>query len=150
MTKSPSSISRHALAFDAFNEPEWEVKRQNIREISASGSPSIRLESRNADWLLSRQVLQQIATRISLVGEAIGFSVLGRLIIVNRHQADLNGLSGGSPLRWSVASALFYFSGYGFPIRRMSPLEGSAPDVLLRCRSGASQPGSLSLSPSQP
>jgi hypothetical protein len=35
----------------------------------------------------------------------------------------LNGLSGGSPLRWSVASALFYFSGYGFPIRRMSPLE---------------------------
>jgi hypothetical protein len=48
------------------------------------------------DWLLSRQVLQRIATQISLVGEAIGFSVLGILIILNRHQADLNGLSGGS------------------------------------------------------
>jgi hypothetical protein len=37
-----------------------------------------------------------IATRISLVSEAIGFSVLGILIILNRHQADLNGLAGGS------------------------------------------------------
>ena len=50
------------------------------------------------DWLLSRQVLQRIATRMSLVSEAIGFSVLGILIIVNRHQADLNGLSGGSSI----------------------------------------------------
>ena len=33
---------------------------------------------------------------MSLVGEAIGFSILGILIIANRHQADLNGLSGGS------------------------------------------------------
>ena len=48
------------------------------------------------DWVLSRQVLQRIATRMSLVGEAIGFSVLGILIIMNRHQADLNGLAGGS------------------------------------------------------
>ena len=31
-----------------------------------------------------------------LVSEAIGFSVLGILIIVNQHQADLNGLFGGS------------------------------------------------------
>jgi RecJ-like exonuclease len=50
------------------------------------------------DWLLSRQVLQRIATRMSLVSEAIGFSVLGILIIANRHQADLNGLSGGSSI----------------------------------------------------
>jgi hypothetical protein len=48
------------------------------------------------DWVLSRQVLQRIATRMSLVGEAIGFWVLGILIIVNRSQADLNGLAGGS------------------------------------------------------
>jgi hypothetical protein len=48
------------------------------------------------DWVLSRQVLQRIATRISLISEAIGFSILGILIIVNRHQADLNGLAGGS------------------------------------------------------
>src|SRR6516225_9174428 len=48
------------------------------------------------DWVLSRQMLQRIATRLSLVGEAIGFSILGILIITNRHQADLNGLAGGS------------------------------------------------------
>ena len=50
------------------------------------------------DWVLSRQVLQRIATRISLVSEAIGFSIIGILIIVNRYQADLNGFSGGSSL----------------------------------------------------
>ena len=33
---------------------------------------------------------------MSLVSEAIGFSILGILIIMNRHQADLNGLAGGS------------------------------------------------------
>ena len=48
------------------------------------------------DWVLSRQLLQRIATRMSLLGEAIGFSILGILIIVNWHQADLNGLAGGS------------------------------------------------------
>ena len=53
-------------------------------------------EVRTTDWVLNRQVLQRIATRMSLVGEAIGFSILGILIILNRHQADLNGLAGGS------------------------------------------------------
>ena len=48
------------------------------------------------DRVLSRQVLQRIATRISLVSEAVGFLVVGILIIMNRHQADLNGLGGGS------------------------------------------------------
>jgi hypothetical protein len=48
------------------------------------------------DWVLSPQVLQRIVTRMSLVSEAIGFSILAILIIVNRHQADLNGLAGGS------------------------------------------------------
>jgi hypothetical protein len=33
---------------------------------------------------------------MSLVSQAIGFSAFGILIIVNRHQADLNGLAGGS------------------------------------------------------
>jgi len=48
------------------------------------------------DWVLSRQTLQGIATRMSLLGEAIGFSILGILILMNRHQAELNGLAGGS------------------------------------------------------
>jgi hypothetical protein len=38
-------------------------------------------------------MLQRIAT---LVGEAIGFSILGMLIMLNRHRADLNGLGNGS------------------------------------------------------
>ena len=48
------------------------------------------------DRLLSRRTLQRIATRMSLVSLALGFWVFAMLIIVNRHQAELNGLSGGS------------------------------------------------------
>jgi hypothetical protein len=33
---------------------------------------------------------------MSLVSEGVGFWILGILIIANRHQADLNGLAGGS------------------------------------------------------
>ena len=32
---------------------------------------------------------------MSLLGEAIGFSILGILIIMNRHQANLNRFAGG-------------------------------------------------------
>ena len=59
-------------------------------------APASESKVETTDWVLSRQMLQRIATRLSLVGEAIGFSILGILIILNRHQADLNGFSGGS------------------------------------------------------
>jgi len=69
-------------------------------DATANFSPSFaRVSDSNvetADWVLSRQMLQRIATRISLVGEAIGFSILGMLIMLNRNQADLNGLGNGS------------------------------------------------------
>jgi hypothetical protein len=45
------------------------------------------------DWL--RQVLQRISTGMSLVSLALGFWVFAMLIIINRHQAELNGLFGG-------------------------------------------------------
>ena len=61
-------------------------------------APASESKVETTDWLFSRQVLQRIATRISLVSEAIGFSIIGILIIVNRYQADLNGFSGGSSL----------------------------------------------------
>src|SRR5262245_7098946 len=48
------------------------------------------------DWLLSRQTLQRISTGISLISLALGFWVFAMLIIINRHQADLNDLAGGS------------------------------------------------------
>jgi len=59
-------------------------------------APASESKVESTDWLLSRQLLQRIATRISLVSEAIGFSILGILIIANRYQADLNGLATGS------------------------------------------------------
>jgi len=55
----------------------------------------------------SRQTLPGIATRFSLVSEAIGFSILGILTLMNRHQADLNGLSSGSSVAMvGIISAL--------------------------------------------
>ena len=48
------------------------------------------------DRLFNRQTLLRIGTGMSLFSLALGFAVLGMLIIVNRDQADLNGFSGGS------------------------------------------------------
>ena len=53
-------------------------------------------KAKTTDWLLSRQALQRISTGMSLVSLALGFWVFAMLIIINRHQAELNGLSGGS------------------------------------------------------
>src|SRR5215469_7118064 len=53
-------------------------------------------KAKTTDWLLSRQALQRISTGVSLVSLALGFWVFAMLIIINRHQAELNGLSGGS------------------------------------------------------
>jgi hypothetical protein len=47
------------------------------------------------DWFLSRQTLQRISTGLSLISLALGFWVFAMLIFINRHQAELNGLSGG-------------------------------------------------------
>jgi hypothetical protein len=46
--------------------------------------------------LFNRQTLQRISTGISLISLALGFAILGILIMVNRHQVDVNGFSGGS------------------------------------------------------
>jgi hypothetical protein len=45
-----------------------------------------------------RATLQRIATGISLVSLAVGFSILGALIIIKRDQAALNGFSGDSSI----------------------------------------------------
>jgi len=46
--------------------------------------------------LLTRQTLERIVVGLSLIAQASGFSIFGTLIIVNRHQADLNDLAGGN------------------------------------------------------
>lgn len=48
--------------------------------------------------LLKRQTLQKILTGMSLISLALGFSIVGILVIVNRHQADLQGLTAGSSI----------------------------------------------------
>jgi hypothetical protein len=46
--------------------------------------------------LLTRQTLERIVVGLSLIAQAFGFSIFGMLIIVNRHQAELNHSPGGS------------------------------------------------------
>ena len=67
----------------------------------------------------------------NVLGEAIGFSMLGILIIMNRHQADLNGLAGGSAvaiiggLSALLVGTLFLVSAYvhwRFCARHPAPL----------------------------
>ena len=53
-------------------------------------------KTRMPDRLLTRQTLERIATGLSLIGQAFGFSIFGTLIIANRHQANLNDFAGGS------------------------------------------------------
>ena len=53
-------------------------------------------EVEKTDWVLSRQTLQRISTGMSLISLSLGFWVFAMLIFINRHQAELNGLSGGS------------------------------------------------------
>jgi len=65
----------------------------SLRPFPASDS---RIET--PDRLLSRQPLQRIATRMALISQAIGFLIVGILIIMNRNQADLNSLGGGTPV----------------------------------------------------
>jgi hypothetical protein len=45
-----------------------------------------------------RATLKRIAAGISLISLAVGFSIIGMLIILERGQADLNGSSGGSSI----------------------------------------------------
>jgi hypothetical protein len=74
------------------------------------------------DWLLSRQTLQRISTGMSLISLALGFWVFAMLILINRHQAELNGLSGGSSVAMvgGIGASLV---GHALPCRRLSPLE---------------------------
>ena len=65
----------------------------NCRLGLAQGRES---KTRTPNQLFKRQALQKITTRISLVGLFLGFSIFGILIILHRHQADLNGLMSGS------------------------------------------------------
>jgi hypothetical protein len=83
-----------------------------------------------------RPILQRIATGMSLVSLAVGFSILGALIIMKRDFAELNGVADGS----SIATV----GGITAGNRETTPigntrLPGSSP--ALRTRSSRRVPG---------
>jgi hypothetical protein len=69
---------------------------------------------------------------------SLGFSIFGMLIIVKRHQADLDGLCGGSSVA-TVGGIGAILVGTAFLVAACLHWRFCA-DVLLRCRSGASLP----------
>ena len=68
------------------------------------------------DWVISRQALQRISTGICLVSLALGFWIFAMLIFINRRQAELNSVSGGSSFAMvgvvvaSLVGAAFLFA----------------------------------------
>ena len=66
--------------------------------FSLGFAQGIELKTDAADRMLKRQTLQQISTATSLVSLSLGFLIVGMLIIMNRNQAELNGLTGGNPV----------------------------------------------------
>jgi ABC-type multidrug transport system permease subunit len=61
-------------------------------------APASASKNETLDRLLNRATLQRIGSAASLISQAIGFFVVGMLIIVNRNQSELNVLSAGSPV----------------------------------------------------
>ena len=66
------------------------------------------LKARLPERLLKRAALERIATGLSLISQAVGFSIIGILILATRHQAELNdSVGGGSAAIVGGTSALF-------------------------------------------
>jgi hypothetical protein len=93
-------------------KPTAAACQTRLNHMDATANFSLRFarapdsKAETTDWLLSRQVLQRIATRISLVSEAIGLSIVGILIIMNRHEAGVNGLGGSAVALIGAISAI--------------------------------------------
>ena len=82
----------------------------NFHPRFAKGSGS---KAETPDQLLNRQPRQKIWTGMSLVSLSLGFSVFGILIILNRHRADLNGLSGDSFAAQALAASVLACAAMG-------------------------------------
>ena len=67
-----------------------------LSSFSLRFAPASESKVETPDWFLSRQTLQRISTGLSLISLALGFWGFAMLVFINRHQAELNGLSGGS------------------------------------------------------
>jgi hypothetical protein len=118
-----------------------------IANFSLRFAPATEPKVERPDWVLSRQTLHRISTGMSLVSLALGFWVFAMLIIINRHQAELNGVSGGSFVVM-VGGIGAFLVGTVFLV--VACLHWRfAPDIQPRSRSGVSRSVSLSLNPAQ-
>jgi hypothetical protein len=64
--------------------------------FSLSFAQALESKAQTSEQLFNRHTLERIATGLSLISQALGFSIFGALVIANRHQADLNDFAGGS------------------------------------------------------
>jgi hypothetical protein len=95
-------VSKHGWRMDDRESPLQPTikKKQNPMDATANFSlrftPAPESKVERTDWLLRRQTLQRISTGVCLVSLALGFWVFAMLIFTNRHQAEVNSVSGGS------------------------------------------------------
>jgi hypothetical protein len=66
-----------------------------ITDFSLSFAQGLGSRVRRPERLLKRAALERIATGLSLMSQAVGFSSIGLLILVTRHQAELNDSANG-------------------------------------------------------
>jgi len=79
-----------------------------ISDFSLSSAQSLWTKARTAEQLLKRAALERIATGVSLMSQAVGFSIIGILILATRHRAELNdSAAGGFVATAGGISALF-------------------------------------------
>jgi hypothetical protein len=67
-----------------------------ITDFSLSFAQGLGLTAEMAEQLFKRAALERIATGLSLISQAVGFSIVGLLILTTRHQAELNDSANGS------------------------------------------------------
>jgi hypothetical protein len=79
-----------------------------ITDFSLSFAQRLGFKAEMAEQLCKRATLKRMATGLSLISQAIGFSIIGMLILATRHQAELNdSVGGGSFATAGGISALF-------------------------------------------
>ena len=67
-----------------------------ITDFSLSFAQRLGLKAEMAEQLFKGAALKRIATGLSLISQAVGFSIVGLLILATRAQAELNDSANGS------------------------------------------------------
>jgi hypothetical protein len=67
-----------------------------ITDFSLSFAQRLGLTAEMAEQLFKRAALKRMATGLSLISQAVGFSIVGLLILATRAQAELNDSANGS------------------------------------------------------